>query len=164
VVGYDGRTNSAVFATDVARILSREGISVWLLPRALPTPVLAFSVRHLRAAYGLMITASHNPRRDNGLKLYVRDGAQLLPPVDADMATFIDAVDPLKLPQGWSEGDFTHRSAGASADAYVEAVAAGGTPPTVRRASPWCTPRFTAWERSRSEPCSHERDGRCRCL
>jgi len=130
VVGYDGRTNSAVFATDVARILSREGISVSLLPRALPTPVLAFSVRHLHAAYGLMITASHNPRRDNGLKVYVRDGAQLLPPVDADMAAFIDAVDPLKLPDGWSEGAFDNPSMEATVAAYVEVVAAGGTPPT----------------------------------
>src|SRR6202451_3142793 len=68
VIGYDGRTNSAVFATDAARILSRAGISTSMLPRALPTPVLALSVRHLHAAYGVMVTASHNPRQYNGLK------------------------------------------------------------------------------------------------
>ncbi len=68
VVGYDGRAKSKVFATDAARILSRAGIRVWMLPGALPTPVLAFSVRHLRAAYGLMVTASHNPRQDNGIR------------------------------------------------------------------------------------------------
>jgi phosphomannomutase len=129
VVGYDGRTNSAVFAADAARILSRAGISVSMLPRALPTPVLAFSVRYLHAAYGLMVTASHNPRQYNGLKVYVRDGGQLLPPVDADMASAIDAVDPLQLPKGWAEGSFAFRPADQAADAYVAAVASRGHPP-----------------------------------
>ncbi|MGD0699668.1 MAG: phospho-sugar mutase [Trebonia sp.] len=129
VIGYDGRAKSDVFATDAARILSRAGISVSLLPTALPTPVLAFSVRHLRAAYGLMVTASHNPRQDNGIKLYVRDGGQLLPPADADIADVIDAVDPLQLPAGWAEGPFGFTSADEAVSAYVTAVAAGGGRP-----------------------------------
>jgi phosphomannomutase len=129
VIGYDGRTNSAVFATDAARILARAGISTSLLPRALPTPVLAFSVRHRHAAYGLMVTASHNPRQYNGVKVYVRDGGQLLPPVDAQIAAAIDAVDPLHLPEGWAEGDFASRPADEAADAYVTAMAARGRPP-----------------------------------
>src|SRR5580693_8294041 len=106
VIGYDGRAKSEVFATDAARILSRAGVSMSMLPRALPTPVLAFSVRHLGAAYGLMVTASHNPRQDNGIKVYVRDGGQLLPPDDIEIASVIDAVDPLRLPAGWAEGPF----------------------------------------------------------
>jgi phosphomannomutase len=126
VIGYDGRARSEVFAIDAARILSRAGISVSLLPRALPTPVLAFSVRHLRAAYGLMVTASHNPRQDNGIKVYVRDGGQLLPPADTDIASFIDAVDPLRLPAGWAEGPFEFTRADDAEGAYVTAVAAGG--------------------------------------
>jgi phosphomannomutase len=130
VVGYDGRTKSSVFATDAARILSRAGLSVSMLPRALPTPVLAFSVRHLRAAYGLMVTASHNPRQDNGVKLYVRDGGQLLPPADTDIAAAIDAVDPLRLPAGWAEGPFDFASADDAVSAYIAAVAAGGRRPT----------------------------------
>ena len=125
VIGYDGRAKSDVFATDAARILSRAGISVSMLPRALPTPVLAFSVRHLRAAYGLMVTASHNPRQDNGIKLYVGDGGQLLPPADSDIASVIDAVDPLRLPAGWAEGAFECASADEAVSAYVTAVAAG---------------------------------------
>jgi len=133
VIGYDGRTNSAVFAADAARIFSRAGISTSMLPRALPTPVLAFSVRHLHAAYGVMVTASHNPRQYNGLKVYVRDGGQLLPPVDADIASAIDAVDPLHLPEGWAEGPFEFHPADEAADAYIAAVAARGRPPAGSR-------------------------------
>jgi len=129
VIGYDGRANSEVFATDAARILSRAGIKVSMLPGALPTPVLAFAVRHLRAAYGVMVTASHNPRQDNGIKVYVRDGGQLLPPADEDIASFIDAVDPLRLPAGWAEGPFEFTPADHVAGAYVTAVAAGGRRP-----------------------------------
>jgi phosphomannomutase len=130
VIGYDGRAKSDVFATDAARILSRAGLRVSLLPRALPTPVLAFSVRHLRAAYGLMVTASHNPRQDNGIKLYVSDGGQLLPPDDEDIASLIDSVDPLRLPAGWAEGEFEFALADEAVSAYVTAVAAGGRRPT----------------------------------
>jgi phosphomannomutase len=133
VIGYDGRTNSAVFATDAARILSRAGVSVSMLPGPLPTPVLAFAVRHRRAAYGIMVTASHNPRQYNGLKVYVRDGGQLLPPFDEEIAAVIDAVDPLRLPDGWAEGPFDFTPADDSVDAYVTSVAARGRPVTGAR-------------------------------
>jgi phosphomannomutase len=126
VVGYDGRTNSAVFAMDAARILSRAGVRVSMLPAPLPTPVLAFTVRHEHTAYGVMVTASHNPRQYNGIKVYVRDGGQLLPPVDEEIAAAIDAVDPLHLPPGWAEGPFEFAPADESAHAYVAAVAAHG--------------------------------------
>jgi phosphomannomutase len=140
-VGYDGRTNSAVFAADAARILSRAGVRVWMLPAALPTPVLAFTVRHVHAAYGVMVTASHNPRQYNGIKVYVRDGGQLLPPVDEEIAAAIDAVDPppaspspFSLPAGWAEGPFDFTPADESVHAYVTAVAAKGHPsPGTRR-------------------------------
>src|ERR1700678_1630865 len=110
VIGYDGRTNSSIFATDAARILSRAGIKISMLPGPLPTPVLAFSVRHRHTAYGLMVTASHNPRQYNGIKVYVRDGGQLLPPVDEQIAAHIDAWDPPRLPAGWAEGPFEFAS------------------------------------------------------
>jgi phosphomannomutase len=129
VIGYDGRAKSEVFAADAARILSRTGVRVSMLPRALPTPVLAFAVRHTRAAYGLMVTASHNPRQDNGIKVYVGDGGQLLPPDDGRIAAFIDAVDPLGLPAGWAEGPFEFTPADDAVSAYVTAVAAGGRRP-----------------------------------
>ncbi len=126
VIGHDARAGSAVFATDAARILSRTGVRVAMLPGPLPTPVLAFAVRHLRAAYGLMVTASHNPRQDNGIKLYVRDGGQLLAPADEAIAASIDATDPLRLPAGWAEGPFECTPADEAAAAYVRNVAAGG--------------------------------------
>jgi len=134
VVGYDGRADSGVFAADAARVLSRAGVRVAMLPGPLPTPVLAFAVRHQHAAYGLMVTASHNPRQDNGIKLYVRDGGQLLPPADEEIAAAVAAVDPLRLPLGWADGPFEFTPADDAARDYVTAVAgrdhpAPGTPP-----------------------------------
>jgi phosphomannomutase len=131
VIGYDGRAKSDLFATDVARILSRAGVGVSRLPGPLPTPVLAFSVRYLHAAYGVMVTASHNPVQDNGIKVYVGDGGQLLPPADADIASFIDGVDPLRLPAGWAEGPFEFAPADDAVSAYIAAVAAGRRRPRV---------------------------------
>ncbi|WP_375334620.1 phospho-sugar mutase [Curtobacterium sp. MCBD17_019] len=95
VIGYDGRVNSDVFARDSAEVLAGLGIEVTLLSEALPTPVLAFAVRHLDVGAGVMVTASHNPPRDNGYKVYLGQGdhgSQIVPPVDAEIAQAIDAV------------------------------------------------------------------------
>ena len=95
VVGYDARRNSDVFARDTARIMAGAGVTAMVLPEALPTPVLAFAIRELGCAAGVMVTASHNPPDDNGYKVYLGDGSQIVPPADADIAACIAAVGAL---------------------------------------------------------------------
>jgi phosphomannomutase len=95
VIGYDGRKNSKVFATDTAELMAGAGVRVVLLPRLFPTPVLAFAVRELATSAGVMVTASHNPPADNGYKVYLGDadeGSQIVPPLDGEIAGHILAV------------------------------------------------------------------------
>src|SRR3954452_22013402 len=92
VVGYDARHRSDDFARDTAEVMTGAGFKVWVLPRPLPTPVLAFSIRELGCAAGVMVTASHNPPQDNGYKVYLGDGSQIVPPADEEIARRIAAV------------------------------------------------------------------------
>ena len=94
VVGHDARHKSAEFAADVAGVLDAAGIPVLRIPGLSPTPLVAFAVLDRGAAAGVQITASHNPASDNGYKVYWSDGAQILPPLDAQISAAIDAVAP----------------------------------------------------------------------
>ena len=130
VIGCDARHRSAEFADEAAQVLAAAGISVSLLPRPCPTPLAAFAVRHLSAQAGIMITASHNPRTDNGYKLYLSDGAQVIPPADGEIEDRIGGTRPaarLSPPPAWT----TRASPGTVeevAEAYLDAITADVDP------------------------------------
>jgi phosphomannomutase len=123
VVGWDARHRSAEFADEVTSVLTGAGIRVHLLPGRSPTPLLAFGVRHLSAAAGVMITASHNPAADNGYKLYLSDGAQIVPPADVQIAAAIRALGPLsQIPVGPATNPLVIHHGDEVAQAYLEAI------------------------------------------
>ncbi len=94
IVGFDARHRSAEFAGDAATVLAASGFRVLLAPAALPTPITAFAVRSLEAVAGLQVTASHNPPNDNGLKVYLSGGSQLVGPADVAIEAAIAAAGP----------------------------------------------------------------------
>ena len=95
VIGYDARRNSDVFAHDTAQIMAAAGISAMVLPHHLPTPVTAFAIHFLGTSAAVMVTASHNPPDDNGYKVYLGDGSQIVPPADAEISACIARVGPV---------------------------------------------------------------------
>ncbi|MDQ0851108.1 phosphomannomutase [Arthrobacter sp. B3I9] len=135
VVGYDARYNSDIFAEETAAILTAAGVETFLMPAALPTPLLAYAVRALECDGGVMVTASHNPPQDNGYKVYLGRhaveesgrGAQIVAPYDALIAARIDAVGPLEsivlAQEGWTVLD---SSIAADYEAAAAALAVPG--------------------------------------
>ncbi|MFE9629225.1 phospho-sugar mutase [Streptomyces sp. NPDC006527] len=133
VIGYDARHKSADFARDTAAVMTGAGLRAAVLPRPLPTPVLAYAIRHLGAVAGVEVTASHNPPRDNGYKVYLGDGSQIVPPADAEIAAEIAAVRSLhdvpRPESGWQTLDDSVLEAYL---ARTDAVLAPGSPRTAR--------------------------------
>jgi phosphomannomutase len=149
VIGYDGRKNSRVFAEDTAELMAGAGVRAVLLPRLLPTPVLAFAVRHLDVSAGVMVTASHNPPRDNGYKVYLGDrdaGSQIVSPVDAEIAAAIDAVAAGSIADLARSTDYEVAD-GSVIDAYVSRTArVASTPPTAQPTVVYTAMHGVGWE------------------
>jgi phosphomannomutase len=125
VIGCDARHRSDEFADETAQVLAGAGIRVHLLPRRQPTPLLAFAVRHLHAAAGIMITASHNPPAYNGYKLYLRDGAQIVPPADVEIEAEIRDLGPLsRIPLAPLDSPLITRHGDEIAVAYLDQICA----------------------------------------
>ena len=126
VVGFDARHKSDQFARDTCAVMVGAGIRAMVLPRALPTPVLAFTIRHLGVDAGVMVTASHNPPQDNGYKVFLGDGSQIVAPADVEISAEIQAVGTVEsIPRaefGWETLDDT------VVEAYVQRVASVALP------------------------------------
>lgn len=97
LVGYDARHKSEDFARETARIFAGAGFEPWLVDRPTATPVVAFGIRALDCVAGIVVTASHNPATDNGYKVYLGDGSQIIPPDDAEILGHIRAISPAAL-------------------------------------------------------------------
>ena len=134
VIGRDARYGSEDFTRDTAEVMMGAGFTTYVLPRPLPTPVLAYAVRNLRCDVGIMVTASHNPPQDNGYKVYLGgtvngvayNGSQIISPTDAEISRDISEVPPLPnlaRAEGWKVLDES------SVDSYVNATARLATQP-----------------------------------
>jgi phosphomannomutase len=133
IVGFDARHRSARMALDAAAVLAGAGFTVYLGERPLPTPVVAFGILYLGCAAGVVVTASHNPPQDNGYKVYLGDGAQIVPPSDAEIAARIAAVGPLAgVPLAPADDPRIH----TVGDDLVEAYLAGAVATAVRPDAP----------------------------
>jgi phosphomannomutase len=92
IIGFDARHKSDIFARDTAEIMSGAGFQTMITSGPLPTPLVPFGIRHFGCVAGVVVTASHNPPQDNGYKVYLGDGSQIVPPADAEISAWIDQV------------------------------------------------------------------------
>jgi phosphomannomutase len=127
VVGFDARRKSDLFALDTARVMAARGIPTKLFDQRVPTPVLAWSITAVDAAAGVVVTASHNPPADNGYKVYLGDGAQIVPPHDTGISARIERFDPTTVELAAADDPLISTVGDDLVDAYVAAV------PAVRR-------------------------------
>ena len=121
---YDARRKSDLFAFDTARVLAAMGIRTMLHPGVQPTPVLAWSITGIEAAAGVVVTASHNPPADNGYKVFLATGSQIVDPVDRQISECIDRFDPLAVPLAADDDPHIIRLDTSWVDAYLDAIPA----------------------------------------
>ena len=123
IIGYDARRKSDLFAVDTARVLAAKGIRSMLFDRIVPTPVLAWSITEVDACAGIVVTASHNPPADNGYKVYLGDGAQIVPPSDEQISAQIERVDPTSVELAAEDDPLITTVGSELIDAYVAMTA-----------------------------------------
>lgn len=119
LIGWDARRKSWVFAEDTARVAAARGMRAILMPSVVPTPVLAWNIAPNGCAAGVMVTASHNPPADNGYKVYLESGAQIVPPHDDKIARAIAAVDPISVELAERDHELIVRLDHTALDDYV---------------------------------------------
>ncbi|MFM8382135.1 MAG: phospho-sugar mutase, partial [Actinomycetota bacterium] len=124
LIGFDARHKSRDFAFDTARVAAARGMRVVIAAEPIPTPVLAWNITRLGVAAGVMVTASHNPAQDNGYKVYLETGAQIVPPWDRRMAEAIAAVDPLAVPLADAASSMIRIVDAELVDQYLDSVSA----------------------------------------
>ena len=122
VIANDARRKSDLFADDTARVLAAMGIRTMLHPGVQPTPVLAWSISGLDAAAGVVVTASHNPPADNGYKVYLETGSQIVSPIDTDIAERIARFDPLTMELSDADNPLIERLGDEWVERYVDFV------------------------------------------
>lgn len=128
-IAHDSRIKGDLFAREAARVLAANGITAWLYPRLEPTPALSWAVRYLECGAGICVTASHNPARYNGYKVYGADGCQITPEAAEKVLSFMertDCFDGVKLAdfdESLAAGDIRCIPDGCL-DAFVDAVLA----------------------------------------
>ena len=135
IVGHDARHRSDAFAADTAEIMAGAGFEVLWTDGPIPTPVIAFGIQHLGCVAGVVVTASHNPPEDNGYKVYLGDGSQIVPPTDGEISAHIARIaadDWATLPRSDARTDVTDELL----DGYV-ARAASLYPADAPRALTW---------------------------
>jgi phosphomannomutase len=122
IISFDARDNSNVFARDTAEIMAGAGFQSMITAGPLPTPVVAFGIRHLGCAAGIVVTASHNPPQDNGYKVYLGDGSQIVPPADVEISARIDEIAKRRLADVSRSRSYDVIGA-ELVDAYVDRIA-----------------------------------------
>jgi phosphomannomutase len=122
VIAHDARRKSDHFAEDTARVLAALGVRAMLHPGVQPTPVLAWSITGLAAAAGVVVTASHNPPADNGYKVYLATGSQIVAPIDSEISERIARFDPLSVELAPADHELIERLGTEWVDRYVDFV------------------------------------------
>jgi phosphomannomutase len=124
IIGYDARRKSDAFALDTARVCAARGVRAMIFPYVVPTPVLAWNIVGVGAAAGVVVTASHNPPADNGYKVFLESGSQIVSPVDTEISACIDLVDACAVPMSEPDDPLIEWLDDSHVQAYLAAVPA----------------------------------------